>query len=503
MPTWRVLSALTMFCIACSQPRLTRDDALVVLLPREPEQLDPRYVGDAYGVKLSRLLYASLVTIDPTSLEPRFDLAARLEIIDPLHVRVQLHAGLHFADGSVLDAADVVATFRALVDPRVRSRYVSTYARIADVHAEDDLTVLFTLKQPHATFVTDLEMPILRAEDAFVPQSSGRLPVGSGPYTLVARNGGELELKANTWHAWKPLHAHLRFVIIRDDNTRALRLLGGAGDLALSTISPLLVSLFDSKDGFHVRTAPGVGTSYLGVNLEHPVLRDVRVRQALAYAIDRESIVRYKLGGRARLAASFIAPGHWAHDPKTTSYGYDPARARALLDAAGLTPGPDGVRLSLALRTSSDRSVVSIARALISMLRNVGIDVEVRPSEGATLLADLARGRFELTCLQIPEVFEPHVLSWFFGSDHIPQPGVTEGANRWRFRSAALDAALERGRLSSVRNERIAAYEQAQHILAAQLPVIPLWHDDVVAITSSRLTDYAVPRDARFGTLAR
>ncbi len=506
MPTWLRLGAgvLALICMGCSESKLTRDDALVVLLPREPEQIDPRYVGDAYGIKLSRLLYASLVTIEPRTLEVRLDLAERVDIEDPLHVRVQLKPGLRFADGSVLDAKDVVATFSGLVDPRVRSRYASTYARIAQVRAEGDLSVLFTLKEPHATFVTDLEMPILRAEDAFVPASAQRVPVSSGPYVLIARNGGELELRANpTWHRGMARHPHLRFVIIRDDNTRALRLLGGAGDLALSTIPPFLVSLFDSQNDFSVRTAPGVGTTYLGLNLEHAALRDVRVRQALAHAIDRQSIIRHKLGGRARLASSFIAPGHWAHDPNTPQYAYNPARARALLDAAGLLPGPDGVRLSLTLRTSSDRSVVSMARALIGMLRIVGIDVEVRPSEAATLLADLAHGRFELTCLQIPEVFEPHVLSWFFGSDRIPDPGVREGANRWRLRSTTLDAALERGRLSSVRAERMAAYVDAQRILATQLPVIPLWHEDVIAITSSRLTDYDVPRDARFGTLAR
>ncbi len=499
----RVLVLLTLW-VSCGPSGTRRDDAVVVLLPREPEQLDPRYVGDAYGLKLSRLLHASLVKIDPHSLAVGFDLAERVEVVDPLHVHVTVRPGLHFADGSVLDAEDVVATFRALTDPRVKSRVASTFARIAEVYAENPLAVMFTLKAAHATFVTDLEMPVLRAEDAFVPAAAGRTLVGAGPYLLASRAPGELELTANPlWHGGMPPYPHVRFVVIHDDNTRALRLLGNAADLALNTIPPMLVPLFEQRPDFSVRTAPGVGTTYLGVNLTHPQLRDPRVRRAIAYAIDRASIVRYKLGGRARLAASFIPPGHWAHEPASNGSPYAPDKARALLDVAGLVPRADGTRLSLTLRTSSDRSVVSIARAMVGMLREVGIDVEVRPSEGATLLADLARGRFELTFLQIPEVFEPHVLSWFFGSDHIPEPGVHEGANRWRLRSSALDAALERGRLTSVQSERIAAYLEAQRILAAELPVIPLWHEDVVSVTSQRLRNYRVPRDARFGTLTR
>jgi len=498
------LWALLSLAFACGRDVSGPDDVLVVLLPREPEQLDPRYAGDAYGLKLSRMLHASLVSIEPRSLDLRLDLAENVEIEDPLHVRVQLRPHLRFADGSVLDAEDVVATFRGLVDPRVKSRFVSTYGRIAQMQVEGALTVLFTLKEPHATFVTDLEVPILRSEDALVPAAAGHAPVGAGPYVLRSRTSGELVLEANShWHGGVPLHRHLRFVVIRDDNTRALRLLGGGADLALNTIPPLLAPLFQSRPGFKLSTAPGVGTTYLGVNLDHPILRDVRVRTALAHAIDRESIVRYKFGGRARLAKSFIVPGHWAYQESASSYSYDPKAARALLDAAGFVPKADGVRFSITLRTSSDRFAVSTARAMLNMLREVGIDAEVRPSETATLISDLARGRFELTFLQIPEVFEPHVLSWFFGSDHIPEAGVREGANRWRLRSKALDAALERGRLTSKRAERIVAYAEAQRILAAELPVIPLWHEDVVAITSSRLEAYVVPRDARFGTLAR
>jgi peptide/nickel transport system substrate-binding protein len=146
--------------------------------------------------------------------------------------------------------------------------------------------------------------------------------------------------------------------------------------------------------------------------------------------------------------------------------------------------------------------VISLARAIASMLAAVGIEVSVRPSENASLLSDLARGRFELTLMQVPEVFEPNVLNWFFASDRIPEPGVREGGNRFRMRDSELDRLLEEGRREHDLARRKAAYRRVQHILARELPVIPLWHEDVVSVVSMRLEGYEVPRDARFGTLA-
>jgi peptide/nickel transport system substrate-binding protein len=294
-------------------------------------------------------------------------------------------------------------------------------------------------------------------------------------------------------------------LIIRDDNTRALRLLAGAGDLAVDAVPPLLVPLFERDDRFEVRSAPGVGTAYLGFHMEAEPFDDARVRRAIAHAIDRDTLIEVKLGGRARLARGWVPPGHWAYEEDVPVYDYDPARARALLDEAGLRdPDGDGPapRASIALRTSTDRFRLSLARAIAAMLRDVGLEVEVRPSETATLIADLNRGRFQLTLLQVPEVFEPHVLSWFFGSDRIPEAGRVEGANRWRLRSPELDAALERGRASHDRDERIAAYRDVQRILATALPVAPLWHEDVTAVIAPDARAYDVPRDGRLGTLA-
>ncbi|MDH4281304.1 MAG: hypothetical protein OEV36_01505, partial [Myxococcales bacterium] len=124
----------------------------------------------------------------------------------------------------------------------------------------------------------------------------------------------------------------------------------------------------------------------------------------------------------------------------------------------------------------------------------------VRPTEAATLISDLNRGRFEITLLQVPEVIEPNVLSWFFESTRVPG-AHSEGANRWRYHDEELDRLFEIGRTRIGRGERRAAYAQVQRILARDLPVLPLWQPDIVAVVR-RGSSFDVPRDGRFGTLA-
>ena len=500
-------SALVLLLVigfGCSQPIEQDPDALIVMLPRDAEQLDPRFVGDPYGLRVSRLIFGSLVTIDPRTLEVIPDLAESVKVSSPTQFEVRLRPDLRFSDGSPLEAEDVVATFQGVVDPMLRSRYAHTYRRIAEMRAPDARTVIFVLHEPHATFLTDLELPIVRSEDAFrrVATPSDPFPIGAGPYRLVRREPGILELRANPhWHRGTPKNPSLRLVVIRDDNTRALRMLAGQGDLAIGSIPPLLLPMFQEDERFETRAAPGIATMYLGFQTQSPKLKDVRVRRAIGYAIDRDLLVRSKYDGLARVTESWIPHGHWAEVTALPARSFEPDQARALLDAAGFVDPPGAEpRMRVVLRTTSDRFRQSVARAIAAMLREVGIEVEVRPSEAATLISDLNRGRFEITLLQVPEVFEPHVLSWFFDSSRIPGPH-NEGANRWRYENEELDGLFEVGRTEIDRAKRQAAYESVQRILARDVPVVPLWQPDTIAVTR-RGSSFEVPRDGRFGTLA-
>lgn len=499
-----MLALLLVIGVGCARKAEQDPDVLVVLLPRDAEQLDPRFVADPYGLRVSRLLFASLVTIDPRTLEVVPDLAESVVAMSPTRYEVKLRKGLRFNDGSPLDAVDVAETFRGIVDPELKSRYAHTYRRIQDIEVLDPHTLRFVLREPHATFLTDLELPIVRRQDARrrIATEEDPFPVGAGPYRLVKRAPGVLELRANPhWYRGTPKVPSLRLVVIRDDNTRALRMLAGQGDLAIGSIPPLLLPMFEDDPRFETREAPGISTMYLGFYTPSPKLEDVRVRHAIGAAIDRQLLVDTKYRGLARVTDSWIPLGHWAHLDSLVTQPFDPEKARALLDEVGFVDPPGGEpRMRLVLRTTSDRFRQSVARAIAAMLRDVGIEVDVRPSETATLIADLNKGRFELTLLEVPEVLEPHVLSWFFDSSRIPGPG-SEGANRWRYQNEELDGLFELGRTRIDREERRAAYERAQQILARDIPVLPLWQPHTVAVVR-RGTDFDVPRDGRFGTLA-
>lgn len=498
------LALLLVIGLGCGRPAERDPDSLVVMLPRDAEQLDPRFVGDPYGLRVSRLLFGSLLTIDPRTLEVIPDLAESVEALSPTQFRVRLRKGLRFSDGTPLDARDVVATFEGVVDPKLKSRYAQNYRRIAEMQVPDPRTILFILREPHATFLTDLELPIVRRQDAFrrIATPEEPLPIGAGPYRLVRREPGVLELRANPhWHRGAPIYPNVRMVVIRDDNTRALRMLAGQGDLAVASIPPLLLPLFEDDGPFETRSAPGISTLYLGFQTGSSKLADVRVRRAIGYAIDRELLVEAKYQGLARVTDSWIPHGHWAELAGEPPRPFDPAVAATLLDEAGF-PDPVGPepRMRLVLRTTSERFRQSVARAIAAMLQEVGVEVDVRPSEAATLISDLNRGRFEMTLLQVPEVIEPHVLSWFFDSSRIPGP-QSEGANRWRYRNAELDRLFELGRTTIDRSERRAAYERVQRILSRDVPVLPLWQPDTIAVVR-RGSRFDVPRDGRFGTLA-
>ncbi|MCB9708794.1 MAG: ABC transporter substrate-binding protein [Myxococcales bacterium] len=476
-------------------------EAVTVLLPTEIQEIDPRFVGDAYSLKVSRLLFTSLIQIDPFSLEALPELAEEVTTLDARRYRVRLRTGLRFSDGSPLDANDVMATFESAMDPELASRYRETYGRIQSMTAPDLQTVVFTLRESHATFLTDLELPILprRYRHSRVIERRGHV-VGSGAYRLCGQHSRTLTLCANPyWHRGRAQVARVRLMIVRDDNTRAMRLLAGAADLALNTIPPLLIPLFERDARFDVVSQKGVATTYIGVRTDSDSLRDRRVREAIAYAIDRQALIDAKFGGRATLADGFIPEGHWAYDATLPSYPYRPERARALIAEARR----NGVNVGrIRLRTSADRMRLGIGRAVAAMLHQVGIEVDVWPSETATLLEDLRHGRFELAILALPEVFEPHVLSWFFASAHIPTE-TQVGANRWRYKNSALDRLFEQGVKQGDITKRRPIYQEVQRLLARDLPAIALWHEDNIAVVrTGQLSRYRVPRDGRLGTLA-
>ena len=470
--------------------RRSPPDALTLLALTEPEHLDPRFPEDALGAALGRLVYRALLQSDPRTFLPRLDLAESTAWRDPTHLRVVLRADARFHDGSSVTASDVEATYRSLLDPLRASRLRATYARVlVDVRAVDTRTVEFSLARPDGTVESLLQQPILPARDARGPElravlgEEGRF-LGAGPLRVRSLRRSAWEFARVGVSPGAP--RALRVLSLHDPNTLAQRLLHGDGDVA--ELKPELFDVFEHHPDFHVASARTAGFTYLGIQCANPWLSDPRVRAAIAHAIDRDRLRVGKLGTHAVAATGPLPPSHWAYEAAVASHAYDPRHARALLDEVGLVDPPGATpRVRWTMRVSSQRFATTVAHAIAAMLAEVGIEVEVRPSELATLFADLRGGRFDLTFLTVPDLSDPWGLSFWFGSASIPSSAnPNAGGNRWRFRDAGLDEALEAGARAVGPEARRPHYQRAQQILARALPVIPLWHADVVFAASRR-----------------
>jgi peptide/nickel transport system substrate-binding protein len=230
----------------------------------------------------------------------------------------------------------------------------------------------------------------------------------------------------------------------------------------------------------------GTEIQYLAFNLRDPLLKDVRVRQAIASSIDRDLIMRTLLRGHAQPAMSLLPPSHWAWSGDVDRYDYDPLRAQQLLDAAGYRGDSKGVRFHLGMKTSNDEGTRLLAAVLQQQLARVGIALDLRSYEFATFYSDVTRGAFQMYSLRwIGGNEQPDIFGYAFQTANFSP----KGANRSHYSNARLDAVLDDAATNEDTAKRRADYVEAQQILAGDLPSFNLWYLDTIVVHSRRLTD--------------
>jgi peptide/nickel transport system substrate-binding protein len=511
----RRLLALPLLLLAVASCHVGRvpDDELVVLIETPPVSIDPRYCIGGYDFKVSRMVYAPLVSTDTPNLEPKMELAAS--------VRPSVTAAggndweivlrdARFSDGKPVTTDDVLYTFEAFRDPKTggaaaRMRRGFNEAGLTGFTIHDAKRLTVHLSHTHAPFITDLNFGIM--ERPRPGSSSDAMPIGAGAFSFVRRDGDTWHFVANPYHyAGAPPAKRLVFKTIPDDNSRLLALVGGSGDLTQNTISHLLVDAVAEQPRLRVENGRSSVYSYLGINVEDPILKDVRVRRAIAHAIDRDTIIHTKFHDRAAVADSMLPRFHWAFEPEGARYPFDPAAAKRLLDEAGY-PDPDGdgpePRFTITYKTSSNKLRVAIASVIASMLRQVGIGVELRVYEFATFFADIKKGNFQLFSMQIPEIAEPDLYKNFFASARIPtRDNLDAGGNRVRYRNPDVDRLLVAGQAALDRPERRRIYGEIQKLLARDLPVISLWHEDNIVAMRAQVYGFTILPTSSLAALA-
>jgi peptide/nickel transport system substrate-binding protein len=484
-----VAAALATGCSRATPPAAERP--IEVLVSSDPETLDPRHVTDAVGMRVTRLVHAGLVRLDPDTLEPKPYLAKDWRWLDDRTLEVALREDVRFHSGAPFTARDVVATLRAFASPEVRSRHAGVVDAIAGATEEGDHAVVVRLARPHATLLTDLEVPILRADQASSPPAPDGTLDGLGPFTVARAAQGEVLLEPAAAAALpRPAHA----VILRtvhDENARAMRLEAGRADVAVNLISPALLPPLEEFEGLAVAARRGANLTYVIVDEEHAPLGDPEVRRALSAAIDRTMLCATLLGGHAQPAGDLIAPASWAH-AGGAALPFDAAEARAALVRAGVA----GAHLTL--MTSTERLRGDIVRVIAQELGDVGLRVDVVQLELGTMFARLNGGEFDLAVLQLPEMSEPNVLRYFLHSGWIPPAG----ANRGRVRDATLDGLLDDGDRTAGTDARRAIYARLEARERAAMHWLPLWYEDQVTVTSARARAFSPSAEGRWLSLA-
>lgn len=473
------------------------------LIESAPTNLDPRIGVDAFSEHLDGLMFDSLVAHDQR-LNVVPDLAAKWETPNPTTYVFHLKPNVKFHDGRPFTSADVKFTFDSILSGAVKTAKAGSFRIVDSIEAPDPLTAVFHLKEPYASFLWDLTKPGI----GIVPQGSGadfaQHPIGTGPFQFVSATTDEeivVERNPNYFGGAADI-PRVRFRIVPDAIVRALELRKGTGDVTVNSLTPDMVMSFQDDPNTAIEDQAGTTLAYISFNFDDPILSRREVRQALAYATDRTTLIQNLLRGMAIPAGSLLPANHWAYEPKAKQYDFNAQQAEALLDKAGFKRGPDGIRFHLTLKTSTDQSTRLLAEAIADEWKRVGVALDLRSLEFATFYSDITHGSFQLYTLRlVGGNNDPDIFEYVFSSKKMPP----NGANRGHYKNPQLDALLDQARVEMDREKRKALLSKIQDIVAEDEPFINLWYVDNVCVRRQRLTNVVLPPagDFDFLNLAR
>ena len=479
---WWIASALLILhaaaLAACGQRAPSSESRYLIVAQRNsPNSLDPRLASDEGTARVAQLVFSSLMSIGD-DLRPKPLLLERLDNPEPDRYVGYLRRGVKFHDGGALTARDVAYTYAEFLDPAFVSPFKGAFTVLRSVRAVNPYTVEFRLKAPFGAFPMQLVgIPIVPEGRSAEMKTH---PVGTGPYRFVRYAvDDQLVLAAFAdYFEGPPANDGLILKVIPDDTMRGLELRKKSVDVTINDMSPDIVYGLERRGDVVVKRAPGLDFSYIGVNMQDPVLRDTRVRHAIGYAINREAIIKYLRRDLARPAFGLVPPSGWAFEPAVFTFAYDPARAVQLLEEAGYRDpdGPGGPlpRLSLTLKIGTSEETRLQATAIQQDLAKVGIALDVRSYEQATLFADLVRGDFQLSNPQWVggAVLDPDILRRVFHSSQVPPAGF----NRGRYSNPVVDRLLDTATAAITEADRKKAYAEVQKVIAEDAPYIPIWN---------------------------
>ena len=470
-------------------------DVLSVGQIAEPLSLDPHRVTAVNDFRILVNLYDGLVRFQDGALEVEPALAESWEVSEDGTVYTfTLRDGVTFHDGTPFNAEAVEFNFDRMLDET--HPYHDTgpfplsffFSAIQDTEVVDDLTVRFHLDAPYAPLLSNLAYPtgLIVSPTAVMADGEdyGRNPVGTGPFRFAEWESNRLvavEGNEDYWDGTPPLRG-IVFRPITDANARVNELLSGGIDLMVE-VPPDLVAQLDADPEFTIYEQAGPHLWFLILNLREGPFTDIRMRQAINYAINKQAIVDEVLQGTATVAAGPIPPAFaWAYNEALEPYPYDPEQARALIEEAGYGDGVD-VTFLVTEGGSGMLDPVAMGTAMQADLAEVGITANIETYEWNTFLGIVnpgLEGRGDMAQMAWM-TNDPDTLPFLaLRTAAFPEEG---GFNSGYYSNPEVDDLLEQARVSTDQDERAALYREVQAIVYEDAPwaFIANWQQNAVA----------------------
>jgi peptide/nickel transport system substrate-binding protein len=495
-------SLLILASLGCG-PHRADPNTLQFIIESSPNNLDLRQGTDAQSERVGATIYDALVRKDEHfNLQPW--LATSWERPDALTWVFHLRDGVHFHDGKLLNAEDVAWSMRSMTDGTLISAKGGSFASVASVEVRDPLTVVVRMKHADNALLFNLSDGLFGVVERGAGKDEGLHPVGTGPYRFVSQVQDKevvVERNASYW-AGAPKIPRIRFVVSPDTITSALEMKKGSGDVLSNVLTFDMIHALRSQPNLRTENGAGSVVIYANFNVNDPALRDKRVRQAIACAIDKQPLIAALWQGDAVPADTLLPRGHWAaaSESELPQYPHDVARAVRLLDEAGLKPDARGIRLRFTLKTSTDETTRLLAQSLQQQLRAAGIELTIRSAEFGTFYSDITKGAFQMYILRwIGSNEDPDIFRYTYATQSFPP----KGGNRGRYSNTRVDALLQAANAEPDQDVRRKEYVEVQKILADELPGIPLWYPNNEVVHSTRLSGVTLDPGGSFAFLRR
>ena len=464
----RALAAALAFVLTAS-PACADRNLFVVDQAQSPASLDPHVQWDPDSYFVYRNIFDNIVTRDPAGkIVPQ--VAASWSYADDTTLVLRIREDIAFHDGSRLTPDDVAFSIRRVTDPAFKSPQLSQYDSILSADVTGPAEVTLKLKRAYPVLLaqlTKLSVVPRTVVEKLGNEGFNQAPLGSGPYRLTAATRGvRTELAANSGY-WRgaPPFPRVEFRPVPDESTRIADLRSGRSDITRILLTDNAVALKDEAR-LRVLWAPVERVAMLALNAMVGPTADMRVRRAIAHAIDRDLIIEALLKGYARKVDEIMPPPDFGYAEGIPGFDYDPAKSRALLKEAGIAPG---TKVSFPTAPSFDQRVV---QALHQMLSDIGLDPQISSTDVGTYLR-LRQGRPE-------EAGDVSFFRWSCGcqdADGVLFP-LFHSSSQWsKYRNTAVDEAIEAARSTLDEPTRLALYRRVLTTLHDDVAAVPLYQD--------------------------